>query len=287
MLCATLFRYGETILVLRIVALQIRIADLDVFGDRRHIQYDYFNIGVFRNRELGFMRLVKSVQLFVRHRNLAAISSIIEEQMLDFTFLFKQIEDTPGNGCRFNCTVFNRRRQLLDSHILTDHGEMHIGVKTLRRKRFLVTGFIQFAIRPDQPRNFANALQNDLFRYGKIFLVDCFKQNTLDDQVLQNIPFEFGRLDPFVIEWLAGSGSALAETFRLFALGIVPFLLCNGFSGDLGNGITITKTFEPLDTDKNKGRNDENQKNDLSQTFVVAYKLKHGGLCPFKKMRLK
>ena len=96
-----------------------------------------------------------------------------------------------------------------------------------------------------------------------------------------------GTLDPFVIEWLTGSGSTLAETFRLFTLCIVPFLLCNGFSGNLGNGIPITKTFEPLDTDKDKGRNDENKKNDLSQTFVVSYKLKHGGLCPFKKMRLK
>ena len=95
-------------------------------------------------------------------------------------------------------------------------------------------------------------------------------------------PFDNKWIDPFVIEGLAGSGSTLAETFRLFALCIVPFLLCNGFSGYLGNGITVTQAFIAFDTDKDKGWNNENKKNDLSQTFVVAYKLKHGGLCPLR-----
>ena len=159
---------------------------------------------------------------------------------------------------------------------------MHIRIESLCRQRFLVTGFVQSAVFSDQAGNFTDLLQNDLLRHGQVFLVQSRKQHFSRNQILQYRPFEPWRFDPFGIERLSLCCGTLTKPFSLFALRAVPFLLGNGLAIDFGNGIAVTQTFVSFDADEYKGRNDENQKNDLSQTFVIAYKLEHGDFCPLR-----
>ena len=93
MLCPTFFGNRETFLVLCIIALEIGVGDFHILFNGRHIEHDEFDIGMFGNGELRFMRLVESGEFILRDLDLAAIGRRIEYPTLHFPFLFEKIPD--------------------------------------------------------------------------------------------------------------------------------------------------------------------------------------------------
>src|SRR5471032_816490 len=270
----TLFRRGVGLLVFRVVAGHISIADVDLVAHGSTVQDSVFDLCVGRDFKLLAVLVVERLDHLVRDLDLRHVLGDRQQQFLHFTLFRGDVRQALADGVWHEGAALYGASQLLQGQVAAAARIVHLRRHALRGQHLLVAFQVEFTVRQGQAWNFQHFLLQHGIADDQVAAANFGSHGALSDQVIEDALARFRRVEHFLVKLLAHH---LAVAVDLLALRFFILLLRDDLIADLGDGVrAVAEALVATDTDQCKGRDDDQHQEKLHQASMGTNKFKHG-----------